>query len=82
MINVVYFDASHIETILDRLRWKSSPVLYAVEAFLFHGGHQLTIDNDSRGSVTVVGVNAKYSHRVSFMLSKLFDPREGRSEIL
>ena len=39
MINVVYFDASHIETILDRLRWKSSPVLNAVEAFLFHSGH-------------------------------------------
>jgi hypothetical protein len=61
--NVIQFGwtyPTHLQTIPNRLRRKSCPMLNTIKALFFDGSHQFTIHNQGCRCVAVVGVNTQY----------------------
>lgn len=52
-------DTRLLQTIADGMRRKSRPVLDAAKAFLFCGGNDLTVSNETRRSVGVIDVKSE-----------------------
>src|SRR3990167_7750309 len=62
VIALLNFRVRRFKTVLDRLPREAGPVLHPLEAFLLSGGHELAVDEDRRGGVSVVGINSKNDH--------------------
>src|SRR6266542_5485967 len=58
MIQIVRRNPAHRQTCLNRSFREARPMLYAPEPFFFHGGDQLAIDDQSRGNVRMICIDA------------------------
>jgi hypothetical protein len=58
MVNVAQLQARLPETEIDRLRWQAGPMLDPPKTLLGRGGHNLSIDNQARGGIRLIGAQA------------------------
>src|SRR5580698_7935937 len=79
VIDVGERDASRLQAVANRQRWKSSGILHAVEAFFFDRSDQLAVANDRGGSIPVVCVDAKDIHSVKAVYTRLSRRRLSRN---
>ena len=66
------FQSGNFEAITDCRRRKTSSVLDAVEAFLFHGGDKLSIAHDRSRGIPMVRIDAQNIHLAYCFLSGVF----------
>ncbi len=62
MIDFRKLQSGNVETIADGRRRKASGVLDAVEAFLLHGGDELSVAHDGSRGIAMVRVDAQNIH--------------------
>ena len=68
MIQIGEGDARLPQTITDGLDREARGVFHAVEAFLFHRGHQLAIAHQRRRSIAVIRIDTQNVHAKGFSL--------------